>query len=139
ADGVEIRPSSSMWFGNPMQKSVLLALTLLSATWLASACDSNSSRRDALVGAWRSQIHFSDGAFAEVHDLEFTYVFNAGGTMTESSNYDGAPPVPPAYGTWRQVGSRQFEAKYAFFRPGHPRTSRRLRAAAAGCRPAMGN
>ena len=43
------------------------------------------------------------------------YVFNAGGTMTESSNYDGAPPVPPAYGVWRKVGSRQYELKYAFY------------------------
>ena len=33
------------------------------------------------------------------------YVFNAGGTMTESSNYDGVPPVPPAYGVWRRPAS----------------------------------
>ena len=43
------------------------------------------------------------------------YVFNAGGTVTESSNYDGSPPVPPAYGLWRKSGPRQFEAKYTFF------------------------
>ena len=36
-------------------------------------------------------------------DLEFMYVFNVGGTMTASSNYDGAPPVPPAYGVWRRA------------------------------------
>ena len=48
-------------------------------------------------------------------DLEFLYAFNIGGTMTESSNYDGAPPVPPAYGIWRKTGPRQFEAKYDFF------------------------
>lgn len=48
-------------------------------------------------------------------DLEFMYVFNAGGTLTESSNYDAAPPVPPAYGTWRALGARQFEAKYVFY------------------------
>src|SRR5207253_864595 len=46
---------------------------------------------------------------------EFMYVFNAGGTMTESSNYDGAPPVPPAYGVWKKSGPRQFEAKYTFY------------------------
>jgi hypothetical protein len=35
--------------------------------------------------------------------------------MTESSNYDASPPVPPAYGIWRKVGDRQFEAKYEFY------------------------
>jgi hypothetical protein len=35
--------------------------------------------------------------------------------MTESSNYDGAPPVPPAYGIWREVGQNQFEARYEFY------------------------
>ncbi len=69
----------------------------------------------ALVGAWRSSIQFESGAFAPIQDLEFMYVFNAGGTMTESSNYDAAPPVPPAYGVWREVGSNEFEAKYEFF------------------------
>lgn len=49
----------------------------------------------ALTGAWRASIQFSSGAFSGIKDLEFLYVFNAGGTLTESSNYDGAPPVPP--------------------------------------------
>ncbi len=35
--------------------------------------------------------------------------------MTESSNYDAAPPVPPAYGLWRKVGVRKYEAKYNFY------------------------
>ena len=69
----------------------------------------------ALVGAWRSSLQFSTGAFASIKDLEFMYVFNAGGTLTESSNYDGAPPVPPAYGVWREVGPNEFEAKYEFY------------------------
>ena len=43
------------------------------------------------------------------------YVFTPGGTMTESSNYDAAPPVPPAYGVWKKVGARKYEAKYQFF------------------------
>jgi len=68
-----------------------------------------------LVGAWRSRVQFTTGAFASVKDLEFLYAFNDGGTMTESSNYDGSPPVPPAYGVWRQVGPRDFEAKYLFY------------------------
>ena len=68
-----------------------------------------------LVGAWRATLQFRSGPFATIHDLEFIYVFNSGGTMTESSNYDAVPPVPPAYGIWRKVGSNQFEAKYEFY------------------------
>jgi hypothetical protein len=68
-----------------------------------------------MVGAWKSQVHFKNGPWAAMADLEFLYAFNAGGTMTESSNYDGAPPVPPAYGVWRRVGPLEFEAKYIFF------------------------
>lgn len=69
----------------------------------------------ALVGAWRSRIQFTSGAFASISDLEFMYVFNSGGTLTESSNYDGAPPVPPAYGVWRTISPTEFEAKYEFY------------------------
>jgi hypothetical protein len=68
-----------------------------------------------LVGEWRAQLQFSTGAFATIKDLEFMYVFSQGGTMTESSNYDASPPVPPAYGIWRKVGGREFEAKYEFY------------------------
>ena len=68
-----------------------------------------------LLGQWRASLQFTSGAFASVKDLEFMYVFNPGGTMTESSNYDAAPPVPPAYGIWRKVGPREFEAKYEFY------------------------
>lgn len=68
-----------------------------------------------LVGEFRAQLQFSNGAFASIKDLEFMYAFNQGGTMTESSNYDASPPVPPAYGIWRKVGNKQFEAKYEFY------------------------
>jgi hypothetical protein len=68
-----------------------------------------------LAGAWRATIDFESGAFAAIPDLEFMYVFNAGGTMTESSNYDGAPPVPPAYGIWRRTGPNGFEAEYRYY------------------------
>jgi hypothetical protein len=68
-----------------------------------------------LMGEWRAQLQFTSGAFASTKDLEFMYVFNQGGTMTESSNYDASPPVPPAYGIWRKVGDREFEAKYEFY------------------------
>jgi len=83
---------------------------------------SPAAGQDALVGAWRSQVRFSGGALAEMKDLEFMYVFNQAGTMTESSNYDGAPPVPPAYGIWKQTGPRQFEARYEFYITKSPET-----------------
>ena len=70
---------------------------------------------DNLAGAWQGKVQFTTGAFADTKDLEFMYAFNAGGTMTESSNYDAAPPVPPAYGVWRKVGVRKYEAKYNFY------------------------
>jgi hypothetical protein len=70
-----------------------------------------------LVGAWRTKVQFKGGALADLHDLEFMYAFNAGGTLTQSSNYDGTPPVPPGYGVWRQTGSRTFELRYAFYAP----------------------
>jgi len=68
-----------------------------------------------LTGEWRARLQFTSGAFASVKDLEFMYVFNQGGTMTESSNYDASPPVPPAYGIWRKVGGNEYEAKYEFY------------------------
>ena len=80
-------------------KAPAVALLLLFLFASCSAAPSTSSAEVAagnnLVGAWRSNLQFSEGTFAALKDLEFLYVFNAGGTMTESSNYDGAPPVPP--------------------------------------------
>ncbi len=75
---------------------------------------------DNIVGAWKGKVQFKSGAFAEVKDLEFMYVFNAGGTMTESSNYDGTPPVPPAYGIWKKTGDNKYEAKYEFYTTNPP-------------------
>lgn len=89
----------------------LLALTLLSCTQAPAAREAPP----ALIGAWRSSLQFTSGAFSSIKDLEFMYVFNQGGTLTESSNYDGAPPVPPAYGVWRAVSATEFEAKYEFY------------------------
>jgi hypothetical protein len=74
-----------------------------------------ASPREALVGVWRAQVRFAGGAFEPMKDLEFMYAYNAGGTLTESSNYDAAPPVPPAYGVWKKLGPRQFETKYVFY------------------------
>jgi hypothetical protein len=88
----------------------------LIAMLAVSGCDTApAAKQAALVGAWRSSLQFETGAFAAIKDLEFMYVFNTGGTMTESSNYDGAPPVPPAYGVWREIGPNEFEAKYEYY------------------------
>jgi hypothetical protein len=88
----------------------------LAAGLLAASCTRDQPVQPApLVGAWRSSVQFETGDFASIKNLEFMYVFNAGGTLTESSNYDGAPPVPPAYGVWREVAPGEFEAKYEYF------------------------
>jgi hypothetical protein len=87
---------------------------------VAAGCGQTERRAEtvaapSLAGAWRSSVQFRSGAFAGVKDLEFLYAFNLGGTMTESSNYDGAPPVPPAYGIWRETGPHRYEARYEFY------------------------
>ena len=91
---------------------------------LVPGCGGRSSRADLpdLVGSWRASVQFESGAFAAIKDLQFFYVFNAGGTMTESSNYDGAPPVPPAYRVWRATGAPEYEARYQFFSTRPPAT-----------------
>jgi hypothetical protein len=113
----------------PMTSIITTLATLLLATGCretAAPAAAEAASRDSLVGAWRSQIRFSGGTLAEMKDLEFMYVFNLGGTMTESSNYDAAPPGPPAYGTWRKSGPRQFEAKYLFYSTKPPATVEEL-------------
>ncbi len=90
----------------------------LLATSLAAAAfaDSHAAPTTAgLTGAWRAQMHFTAGAFVDMKDLEFMYVYNAGGTLTESSNYDAAPPVPPAYGIWRRTAANRFQSRYVFY------------------------
>jgi hypothetical protein len=94
---------------------LLVLLCALSACAPAARDDSTPPAPAPLIGAWRSKLQFSSGAFEPIKNLEFMYVFNGGGTLTESSNYDGAPPVPPAYGVWRQLSPEEFEAKYAFY------------------------
>lgn len=94
----------------------LAPFLLAVAPLLVTGCASEpASSTPVLTGAWRSSVQFKNGAFAEIRNLEFLYVFNAGGTMTESSNYDAAPPVAPAYGAWQATGPNQFEAHYEFF------------------------
>ncbi len=101
---------------NTVRLRTLRSLTLFIAFLSLPGCTPTPAEKAAsLEGAWRSSLQFESGAFAAIKDLEFMYVFNAGGTLTESSNYDGAPPVPPAYGVWREVGPNEFEAKYEYF------------------------
>jgi hypothetical protein len=88
----------------------------------AAAGTAKAAGDEGLVGAWSSRVQFKKGGFAAISDLTFLYAFNLGGTMTESSNYDGAPPVPPAYGVWRKIGPNRYEAKYVFFASKAPRT-----------------
>jgi hypothetical protein len=92
----------------------LIAPVLLLATACAGPRPSESEC-SPLVGAWTSKVEFRSGTLATFPDLEFMLVFGEGGTLTESSNYDAAPPGPPAYGTWTRVGMNRFRARYEFF------------------------
>jgi hypothetical protein len=92
-------------------RGLLVPMVLLGGVGFAASRTAASD----LQGEWRAQLQFTTGAFAPIKDLEFMYVFNQGGTMTESSNYDASPPVPPAYGIWRKVGDNKYEAKYEFY------------------------
>jgi len=93
----------------------LCLATILLLPACVSSTRSDPMHDNALVGAWRSRLQFTSGAFAGITDLQFMTVYNAGGTLTESSNYDGAPPVPPAYGVWRRIGPDRYEAAYEFY------------------------
>ncbi|MBB6049222.1 hypothetical protein [Armatimonas rosea] len=93
------------------------ALALFATVGSSTSLAQPRKATDSLAGAWQGKVQFTTGAFATVKDLEFMYAFHAGGTMNESSNYDGAPPAPPAYGVWRKVAPRTYEAKYRFFQP----------------------
>ena len=58
---------------------------------------------------------------AGMKDLEFLYAYDAGGTMTESSNYDeAANSSPPAYGIWKQISPQTFQTKYVFYTTKEP-------------------
>lgn len=106
-----------------MRHCARITLLVLSAVLIGTGCRNDPSSRmgdtadrGPLVGAWRSKVVFQSGALAGMKDLEFLYAYNAGGTMTESSNYDeAANSSPPAYGVWKQTGPRTFETKYVFY------------------------
>jgi hypothetical protein len=98
-----------------MKKQFLLAFGF-GAVLLATGCHVEIDTTGVeLTGAWRGDVQFTSGAFAGFKDVKFLYVFNAGGTVTESSNYDASPPVEPAYGVWKKTGPRQYVARYEFF------------------------
>ena len=92
-----------------------LALALLAVLGSTGCSSLPSESGVSLTGAWHGKIQAKTGALTGYQGLEFMYAFNAGGTLTESSNFDGSPPMPPAYGVWRQTGLRQYESRYEFF------------------------
>jgi hypothetical protein len=96
------------------RRALVVAAALFVLT-VGVATGQPTAATDDLAGAWRGKVTFTSGMFASLKDLEYMYSFNAGGTMTESSNYDAVPPVPPAYGVWRRTGPRKYEAKYTWF------------------------
>lgn len=99
--------------------AVIVALSVGFYMQQASSQNNTKSSID-LTGAWRSSIQFPSGIMASFKGLEFMLVMNQGGTMTESSNYDGVPPMPPAYGIWRKTGDRQYELHYEFYMTAAP-------------------
>ena len=96
----------------PSALSILIIIMLASVLF---SCSKNKNHTNNIVGAWKGKVLFKTGAFAEMKGWQFMWVFNEGGTMTESSNYDGVPPTPPAYGIWKKTGDKQFKARYQFF------------------------
>lgn len=91
-----------------------IAMLLPATAWSEAAAPraQTVTANTDLAGAWKAKVQFKSGMLADWKNLQFMYAFNQGGTMTESSNYDGSPPGPPAYGVWRKTGVRQFEARY---------------------------
>jgi hypothetical protein len=94
-----------------------LSVAVAGCSDAVSGSATQSTVPDALVGVWRSQVQFGGGSLSDLHDLEFMLAVNLGGTLTQSSNYDGTPPVPPAYGLWKQTGPRSYELRYSFYSP----------------------
>ncbi len=94
--------------------TIVATALLLSFFYSIILADSSKTSGD-LAGAWRGKVQLNTSVFSSMKDLEFMYVFNAGGTMTESSNYDAAPPGPPAYGLWKKTGPGHYESKYLVF------------------------
>jgi hypothetical protein len=100
----------------PAYFSIILTALSVVLILISFSCTKRSeSHTEILVGAWKGKVQFTTGVYAEIKDFEFMWVFNSGGTMTESSNYDGVPPTPPAYGIWKKTGDKKYEARYEFY------------------------
>jgi hypothetical protein len=98
----------------PRSIAILIGLILFALfSWFTPSYATSSPNE--LVGEWRAKIQFRDGILEPYKDMEFMYSFNFGGTLTESSNHDSNPPVPPAYGIWRKTGPREFQVKYEYY------------------------
>ncbi len=98
-----------------MMGKLAAAMCLVAALAACAPASGPAGEELTLTGAWKASVQFDSGALAGVKDLAFMYAFDASGTLLESSNYDAAPPAPPAYGIWRRVSGNEFEARYAFF------------------------
>ncbi len=96
-------------------RTTVYAVTLLASIFVTGCQTGSGKAGNGLAGAWHGKVSGTSGLLASMKGIEFMYVFNADGTMTESSNYDSYPPGPPAYGVWRKVGTGQYEAKYLVF------------------------
>ena len=107
--------SNYMKLPNFMKNHPTAIIFLLLSFFLLGCGLRQRSHVHELVGTWRGRVQFKSGSLAAIKDLEFMYVFNVGGTMLESSNYDGVPPVPPAYGVWKRVGPLRYESRYEFY------------------------
>ena len=102
-------------------KYSIIGISLGSIIVGATVAPPIQSSKSRIVGAWRSQVQFKSGPFAAAKDLEFFMSINDGGTMTESSNYDGMPPVPPAYGAWKKIGANTYKLRYEYFNSKPPK------------------
>ncbi len=94
---------------------LIAALTAVTGVVNLSCGNAPAAESAQLAGAWKGPIQFRTGAFAVIKDFEFMRVYNEGGTMTESSNYDGVPPTPPAYGLWKKISDDKYLARYQFY------------------------
>jgi hypothetical protein len=75
--------------------------------------------RWGLLGAWRARVTIDSGPLAGI-PFQFLVTYAAGGGMVESSNFDEATPVPPAYGSWVATGPWTFRSTYVFFTTNPP-------------------
>jgi hypothetical protein len=80
---------------------------------LAMGVTGPAGAQRGLEGAWRVQVTVESGPFRG--SQQFLVMYSAGGGMVESSNFDEAPPVPPAYGSWVASGESGFRSTYVFF------------------------